>query len=122
MFKDKLNFKLINIAIVVLIVFLLYQTGHLWMGLTSKLLQIVLPFLFAFAIAYAVHPFLQKMIDNKLPKWLGISIIVFSILGLATLVIYLIATVMIGQLSSLFNSIIAFINSLGETNFDFNFP
>ena len=60
MFKDKLNFKLINVAIVALIVFLLYQTGHLWMGLTNKLLQIVLPFLFAFAIAYAVHPFLQK--------------------------------------------------------------
>jgi len=121
MFKDKLNFKLLNIAIVVLIVFLLYQTGHLWMGLTNKMLQIVLPFLFAFAFAYAVHPFLQKMIDKKIPKWLGISIIVFSILGLATLVIYLIATVMIGQLSSLFSSIIEFINSLGETSFDFNF-
>ena len=121
MFKDKLNFKLVNIAIVALIVFLLYQTGHLWMGVTNKLLQIVLPFLFAFAIAYAVHPFLQKMMDKKIPKWLGIFIIVFIILGLASLIIYLIATVMLGQLSSFFNSIIAFISSLGETNFDFNF-
>ena len=121
MLKNKIDFKLINIALVVLIVFLLYQTGHLWMGVTDKILQIVLPFLFAFAIAYAVHPFLQKMMDKKVPKWLGISIIVFVILALASLVIYLITTVMIGQLSSLFGSIIEFINSLGETNFDFNF-
>lgn len=121
MFKNKINFKLINVAIVVLIVFLLYQTGNLWIGLTNKILDIGLPFLFAFAIAYAVYPFLQKMIDKKIPKWLGIGIIVFLILGLATLVIYLITTVMIGQLSSLFSSIIEFINTLGEKNFDFNF-
>ena len=120
MFKNKINFKLVNVTIIALIVFLLYQTGHLWIGLTNKLLQIILPFLFAFAFAYAVHPFLQKMIEKKVPKWLGITIIVFTILGLSTLVIYLIATVMISQLSSLFSGIIEFINSLGQTSFDFN--
>lgn len=120
MLKNKLNFKLVNVALVVLIVFLLYKTGHLWMGVTNKILQIFIPFLFAFAIAYAVHPFLQKMIDKKIPKWLGITIIIFIILSLASLVIYLIATVMLGQLSSLFSSIIEFISSLGKTHFDFN--
>ena len=120
MFKNKVNFKLVNIAIVVLIVFLLYQTGHLWMGITDKILQICLPFLFAFAMAYAVQPFLQKMIDKKIPKWLGIIIIIFVILSLASLVIYLITTVMISQMTSLFNNIIQFINSLGQTSFDFN--
>lgn len=121
MLKNKLNYKLINFALIALIVFLLYQTGHLWMGLTSKILQIILPFLFAFALAYAVHPFLQKMVDKKIPKWIGVSLIIFIILAIISLVIYLIATVMIGQLSSLFGSIIEFINSLSETNFDFNF-
>ena len=121
MLKNKLNYKLINVALVALIVFLLYQTGHLWMGLTNKILQIILPFLFAFALAYAVHPFLQKMTDKKVPKWLGVSIIIFIILAIVSFVIYLIATVMVGQLSSLFGSIIEFINSLSETNFDFNF-
>ena len=81
MLKNKLNYKLINFALIALIVFLLYQTGHLWMGLTNKLLQIVLPFLFAFALAYAVHPFLQKMVDKKIPKWIGVSLIIFIILG-----------------------------------------
>ena len=120
MLKNKLDFKLVNLALIVLIIFLLYSTGNLWTGVLNKIMQICIPFLFAFAIAYAVQPFLQKMIDKKIPKWLGIAIIIFIIIGLAVLVIYLITTVMIGQLSSLFNSIISFINTLGETNFDFN--
>lgn len=121
MLKNRLDFKLVNLALVALIVFLLYKTGNLWIGVTNKAIQIILPFLFAFALAYALHPFLQKMQDKKLPKWLGITIIIFLILGLVAIVIYLITTVMIGQLSSLFNSIIQFIGSLKETNFDFNF-
>lgn len=121
MLKNKLDFKLLNCALLVLIVFLLYRTGNLWIGVTNKILQIFIPFLFAFAIAYALYPFLQKMTEKKVPKWLGVSIIVFIILALATLVIYLISTVLFEQLSSLFSSIIAFINSLSETSFDFNF-
>ena len=121
MLKNKLDYKLINLALVVLIIFLLYMTGNLWMGILNKIVKIILPFLFAFAFAYAVHPFLQKMQDRKFPKWLGISIIVFIILGLAALIIYLITTVMLGQLSSLFNSVLAFINSIQKADFDFNF-
>ena len=121
MLKNKLNYKLVNFALIALIVFLLYQTGHLWMGLTDKIIKIILPFLFAFAIAYALHPFLQKMIDKKIPKWISVFIIVFIILAIAAFTIYLIATVMIGQLSSLFSSIIEFLDSLSKTSFDINF-
>lgn len=120
MIKNKLDYKLVNIALVVLIVFLLYQTGHLWMGITNKILSIGLPFLFAFAFAYALYPFLQKLQEKKIPKWLGITIIICLIIGLAVLVIYLITTVMLGQLSSLFGSIMEFISSLQQNNFDLN--
>lgn len=121
MLKNKLDFKLVNIALIVFIVFLLYMTGNLWVGVTSKIFQIVIPFLFAFALAYALHPFLQKMMEKNVSKWLGITIIVFVILTLITFVIYLITTVMLGQLSSLFTSIISFISSLQEASFDINF-
>lgn len=121
MLKNKVDFKLVNLALIALIVFLIYRTGNLWIGVFNKIIAIVLPFLFAFAIAYAVYPFLQKMQEKKLPKWLGVTIIIFLILVLATVVIYLISTVMFGQLSSLFNNIMAFIESLSEKNFDFNF-
>lgn len=121
MLKNKIDFKLVNLALIALIVFLIYRTGNLWIGVLNKIVAIALPFLFAFAFAYAVYPFLQKMQEKKLPKWLGVTIIIFLILALATVVIYLISTVMFGQLSSLFNNIMTFIESLSEKNFDLNF-
>ena len=120
MLKNKLNYKLVNAALIVLIIFLLYQTGHLWMGITNKVLEIAMPFLFAFAFAYALHPFLKKMQEKRIPKGLGVVIIIALILALATLTIYLITTVMLSQVSSLFESITSFISSLQKTNFDFN--
>lgn len=120
MLKNKIDYKLINLALLSLIIFLVYKTGNLWIGIIGKIFQIILPFLFAFAIAYALYPFLQKMRQKKFPKWLGVSIIVFGVLALATLIIYLITTVMLGQLSSLFNSIMEFIQSLQKSDFDFN--
>lgn len=121
MLKNKLDYKLVNFALIALIVFLLYQTGNLWTGVLGKILEIVLPFLFAFAIAYAIHPFLQKLEEKNLPKWAGVTIIIVIILLSVFLLGYLITTVMLGQLSSLFSSIMEFIDSLKNTSLDFNF-
>ena len=121
MLKNKLDYKLVNFTLIALIVFLLYQTGNLWTGVLGKILEIVLPFLFAFAIAYALHPFLQKLEEKKLPKWTGVTIIIVIILLSVFLLGYLITTVMLGQLSSLFSSIMQFIDSLKNTSLDFNF-
>ena len=121
MLKNKLDYKLVNLSLIALIVFLLYQTGNLWAGVLGKILEIVLPFLFAFAIAYAIHPFLQKLEEKKLPKWAGVTIIIVIILLSVFLLGYLITTVMLGQLSSLFSSIMEFIDSLKNTSLDFNF-
>ena len=120
MIKNKLNYKLVNFALIALIVFLLYQTGNLWIGLVNKLLEICLPFLFAFAIAYALYPFLQKMREKNIPKWLGVTIIIVLILLLISFTGFLITTVMISEVSSLFQNIIGFVNSLESSNLDFN--
>ena len=116
MLKNKLDYKLINLALIALIVFLIYRTGNLWIGIANKAFSIVLPFVFAFAIAYAMYPFLQKMQEKKFPKWLGVTIIVCAILGLAALVIYLVTTVLLGQLSSLFGSVLKFVDSIQNTD------
>lgn len=120
MIKNKLDYKLVNLALVALIVFLVYKTGNLWTGIVNKILQIFLPFLFAFALAYAMYPFLQKMREKKFPKWLGILIIISLILIGISIVVYLVTTVMLGQLSSLFNNIIEFVNSIQDNNLEFN--
>ena len=115
--ESKINYKLVNLTLVVLMIFLLYKTGYLWMGITDKIVDIILPFLFAFALAYALHPILKFMQKKKIPKGLGVTIIVLVIALIIAGLIYVISTVLVGQLSNLFNSILAFINKL--SNYDF---
>ena len=76
MLKNRLDYKLVNFALIALIVFLLYQTGNLWMGVFNKFLKITTPFFIAFIVAYALHPFLKFLMKHKLPKALSILIIV----------------------------------------------
>ena len=118
--KKKINYKLVNAALVALIVFLVYLTGSLWRGILRTIKNIFLPFLFAFAIAYAVYPFLQKMRKKGLPKWLGVTIIMSAILALVTLVIYLISTVLLGQAGGLVGNLIKFLQSIEVSKFTIN--
>ena len=115
--KNKINYKLVNLALIALIAFLVYLTGNLWIGIIKLIVKIFLPFLFAFAIAYAVYPFLEKMKKKGVPKWLGVTIIMTSIVALIALIIFLITTVLIGQIGSLFNNIIGFVDSMQKSNF-----
>lgn len=112
MMKDKINHKLINIAIIALIVFLIYQTGNLWLGVLAKIMKIITPFFIAFVVAYALHPFLKFLIKHKIPKSLSIFIIIALALGVVVFISVLVVPLLFSQLSSLFNGIIAFIKQI----------
>lgn len=112
MIKNKIDFKLINIALIVLIVYLMYRTGNLWIGVASKILTIIMPFFFAFIVAYALHPIVKALEKRKIPKGLAIFIVIATIVGIAIFIVCLIAPVFINQLTSLFNSIMTFIKEL----------
>ena len=66
--------RLLNILIIIGIVYLLYLMRDLLGGVVVKLIAIFKPFLIGFVLAYAFYPFLRFM-QKKLPKWLGIVII-----------------------------------------------
>lgn len=117
MFKDKINYKLVNLALISVIILVLYKTGALWLGIVGKILSIVFPFFIAFVLAYALYPFLQFLIRKKVPKTVAIFIIVGIILGLVILLIALIFPLLFNQLSSLFNGILTFVKEL-MTDYD----
>jgi len=119
MLKNKLDYKLINLALIVFIFFLLYQTGNLITGILWKLVSIISPFFFGFVIAYALNPILRWLTSHKVPKFLGIIILTFSLLGLITLILVLGLPLIVEQLTSLFNGIITFVNEL-STKYDVN--
>ena len=89
--KDKLNYKLLNILIIIAIVCLLYSIKNLWLGIVGNIFNVIAPFLLAFAIAYVLYPLVRKLIDAGSPKWL--AILAVCILGIGSLLIIIILTV-----------------------------
>lgn len=79
--ENKVNYKLVNILLIVLIVFVVYVMRGLWLGILSKLVAVFLPFVVAFAVSYALYPYCKKLENCGLPKWLAMGILYFIIIG-----------------------------------------
>lgn len=112
MLKNQLNYRLINIAIICLIVYLTYISRNLWLIIFKTLSKIFIPFIFAFFIAYIFYPLLNYLIKKKIPKSLGIIIIITSIIGIIILISITVCPTIINQSIQLINYIITFINKL----------
>ena len=112
MIKNKLDYKLLNTAIIMVIIFLLYQTGNLWLGILGKIWDIILPFFLAFIIAYALYPVLTYLEGKKIPKWLSLTIIVILLVLIVVLMGVVIVPAIFKELPSLFNSIISFVKEI----------
>ena len=103
--KDKLNYKLLNILIIIAIVCLLYSIKNLWLGIVGNIFNVIAPFLLAFAIAYVLYPLVRKLIDAGSPKWL--AILAVCIIGIGLLLIIIILTVPL-----LYEQVLLFISNL----------
>ena len=119
MIKNKLDFKLVNTVLIMLIIFLIYNTGNLWLGILGKLGGIVLPFFIAFVIAYALYPFLQYLMKHKVPKSVSIFIIIGIVIIVISLILVIIFPMILGQIPSLLNGIISFLKEI-STKLDIN--
>lgn len=114
MLKNKLDFKLINLAIWVFIFYLIYKSGNLWISFLGKFISIIAPFFFAFVIAYALHPLVKFLEEKKIPKAVAISIVIILLLAILIIIGVLAFPLLFGQLTNLFNSIILFVKDLGK--------
>ncbi len=117
MLKNKPDFKLINLTLITLIVFLIYQTGNLWGGVVNTIIKIIAPFFVAFVVAYALYPILKFLQKKKIPKGIGIFLILGVLIGTIVILSVLVGPMLFNQLSSLFNSIIAFCKEI-TTNYN----
>ncbi|MEG2322162.1 MAG: AI-2E family transporter [Bacilli bacterium] len=115
--KNKLDFKLINFALIAVIVFFIYQSSGLWIGFLNKALKIVLPLLAGFAIAYALNPFLTFLTKHKIPKGIAIFIVIAIIIGIIGTVIILLVPMLANQIVSLIDSLIIFVKNV-TTNYN----
>ena len=111
MIKNKLDFKLINLAIWVLIIYLVLQTKEIWMEVVLIIKKILLPFFLSFIIAYIMYPIFNFFKKLHIPKILGIILILLFIISIIILgCIYLIPNI-IRQLIDISSNLIIFIKS-----------
>ena len=112
MLKNKLNYRLINITLICVIIYLIYKSRNLWLIIFRTINKIILPFIFAFFIAYIFYPILNYLKSKKIPKAIGILLIIGSILGIIILTSILLFPTMFDQIVSLINYIITFIKQI----------
>ena len=103
--RDRLNYKLLNLLIVIAIVCLLYSIKALWIGIVVNIFKVLAPFLLAFALAYVIYPLVRKLIDAGSPKWL--AILAVCILGIGSILIIIILTIPL-----LYEQILLFISNI----------
>lgn len=103
--NDKINYKLVNILIIVAIICLLYYISGLWIGIVSNIFKIIAPFVLSFALAYVLYPLVKKLIDAGSPKWL--AILTVCILGVGSLLVIILLTIPL-----LYEQILLFISNI----------
>lgn len=107
----KVNFKLINICLLSLIIFLLYKTSGLWVNIVNISRKMFIPFILAFLLAYALNPLIRSLKKLGIPKIISIILLLLFI----CLIIYMIATKVVPSLiNNLFNEVMIFITYISK--------
>ncbi len=114
MFKNKINYKLINTLLIILIVSLLYWISGLWLGIVKKIIEILLPFILGFAVAYALYPVEKKLEDSGFPKWLSVFIIYFILIGFIILIGLIVVPMFYDQVVLFLSNISAFVTDISS--------
>lgn len=114
MHKTKLNFRLLNVLILIAIICLIYFIKDLWLGIVLKVIDISFPFIVAFAVSYAVYPIVKKLMNIGLPKWIAIAIVCFLGIGFIATIIILIVPMLYDQTLLFLSNISVFISDISS--------
>ena len=107
--KHKVNYKLINTMLVMVIFVLIINTFGFWSGFLKKIFSLLGPFIVSFAIAYALYPFVVKLEKKKVPYKLAVFIVIALIVAFIALIIALLVPIVVEQLTTLFNWLTEFV-------------
>lgn len=116
---EKINYKLINVLLILLIIFLIFILSPYWVAYFSKGLSIILPIFLAFIIAYGLYP-IKKELNKKIKnETITVSLIYLVILVLLVLLFVTVIPLLYEQLKELpkaFDQAINYINNRYKIN------
>lgn len=103
--KKGINYKYLNLLLILGIFYLLFLMENLWMGIFLKIFNILLPFIIAFGISYVMYPFLRFLTSKKIPKIISIFIIVTLLILIVGLIAYYAVPLFVNQLINLLSNL-----------------
>lgn len=80
MFKDKINYRLINLLVLMLVLYIGVSTIGVWGGIAGYLLGLIFPFIIAFAIAYSLYPFVRFLEKKGVRKQIAVLLIIVAVI------------------------------------------
>lgn len=110
MFKNKINYNLVNLLVLMGIIYLVINTMGYWSGILLTLFNIVLPFLIAFGLAYILHPFVTKLENKGVRRPLALGTVIFAFLLVIVLLLWLTLPAIYDQLVSFSKNITTALN------------
>ena len=78
MFKNKFNYHLINWLALLALLYIAFSNINLWLGILGKVIQVMAPFIIAFAFAYALTPFVELLQRKGLSQKVAVTITVLG--------------------------------------------
>ena len=119
MFSNKLNYRIINLAALMLLLYIGVTNIGLWWGILTKCLSLISPFIVGFVFAYAFFP-LTKWLEKKgVNRTLSLLIVILGSLLIVVGVLALTLPLLYEQLSLLLKTIIEVFNNFSD-KFDVN--
>ncbi len=114
MFKDKMNFKLLNILVFASLIYLCIITFNVWGSIISKIIAIIIPFLIAFSIAYAFYPLVKRLKKKGISNGLSVTIVAGSVILIMIILVLITVPLVYDQLVLLSQSITEVLSDLSE--------
>ena len=75
--KNKVNYGLLNVLLIMGIVYLVTATSKYWLGLITGVFNIIFPFFLAFVFAYILHPFVERLERRGVRRKLALTAVIF---------------------------------------------
>ena len=105
MFSNKLNYKIINLAALMLLLYIGLSNVGLWGGIVVTILSMLAPFIGGFAVAYAFTPLVKWLEKKGIPKTPSFLIVIIGIVVLVLGILILTIPMLYDQLSLLLKTL-----------------
>ncbi len=114
MYRNRVNYKLLNFLILMGLLFICVTNIGTWFSILMSLIRICLPFIISFAIAYALHPLVKKIEEKGVRKSLAVAIVVIVLLLIVIGIVSVTLPLLYNQLVSFASNIGQLLGDLGE--------